>query len=256
MYDSTNGKVVVAYRDSGNSNHGTAVVGTVSGSTISFGTPVEFNSDQTTYISATFDSANDKVVIAYRDDNNIDKGTAMVGTVSGTSISFGTAVIFRHSQTGYCAATFDSSNNKVVIGFRDVGNLNKGTAVVGTVSGTSISFGAEVVFDSSAVSDIALTFDSTNGKVVAYQDVGNSDYGTATGTVSGTSISFGSATVFESANSTYISSTFDSTNGKVVIAYKDVANSDYGTAIVGTVSGTSISLEPQWCLILLKVRYM
>ena len=243
VYDSTNGKVVIAYRDSGNQNHGTAVVGTVSGSSISFGTPVEFNSDSTTYISATFDSTNGKVVIAYRDDNNNDKPTAIVGTVSGTSISFGTAVVALNTQAGFCAATFDSSNNKVVIAFRDIGNSNYGTAVVGTVSGTSISFGPETVFESANVSDINLTFDSTNQKVViAYQDAGNSDYGTAiVGTVSGTSISFGSATVFESANSTYISSTFDSTNGKVVIAYKDVANSDYGTAIVGTVSGTSIS---------------
>ena len=34
---------------------------------------------------------------------------------------------------------------------------------------------------------------------------------------------------------------YDSTNNKVVIVYKDAANSSYGTAVVGTVSGTSIS---------------
>ena len=35
----TNQKVVVVYRDNGNSYYGTAVVGTVSGTSISFGTP-------------------------------------------------------------------------------------------------------------------------------------------------------------------------------------------------------------------------
>ena len=38
-YDSVANKVVVAYRDSGNSDYPTAVVGTVSGAAITFGTP-------------------------------------------------------------------------------------------------------------------------------------------------------------------------------------------------------------------------
>ena len=35
-----------------------------------------------------------------------------------------------------------------------------------------------------------------------------------------------------------LSATFDSTNNKVVLAYRDDGNSSYGTAVVGTVSGT------------------
>ena len=34
-----------------------------------------------------------RVVIAYYDDANSDYGTVVVGTVSGTSISFGTPVV-------------------------------------------------------------------------------------------------------------------------------------------------------------------
>ena len=49
---------------------GTAVVGTVSGSGISFGTPVVFNSGATHYNSTVYDSANQKVVIAYKDSGN------------------------------------------------------------------------------------------------------------------------------------------------------------------------------------------
>ena len=51
----------------------------------------------------------------------------------------------------------------------------------------------------------------------------------------------GSATVFESGSTDNIATAFDSANNKVVIAYQDVSNSNYGTAVVGTVSGTSIS---------------
>jgi len=242
-YDSINGKVIVTYADNSNSNYGTAIVGTVSGTSISFGSAVVFESGITEYITPIYDSTNGKVVIAYRDSGNSYYGTAVVGTVSGTSISFGTPVVFESSNSYNISATFDSTNSKVVIGYTDYPNSQYGTAIVGTVSGTSISFGSPVVFESAETSQISVGFDSTNGKVViAYVDYGNSQYGTAiVGTVSGTSISFGSPTVFNTALSEHTSVTYDSTNNKVVIGYQDAGNSYYGTAIVGTVSGTSIS---------------
>ena len=243
-YDSTNNKVVIAYNDAGNSNYGTAVVGTVSGTSISFGTPVVFESATSTYNSATYDSTNGKVVIAYRDVGNSGYGTAIVGTVSGTAISFGTPVVFESASSLYISATYDSTNNKVVIAYQDAGNSSYGTAIVGTVSGTAISFGTAVVFESATSNSMSAVYDSTNGKVIiAYSDAGNSNYGTAVvGTVSGTSISFGTLVVFNSASTQIgLSATYDSNANKTVIAYRNVGNSGYGTAVVGTVSGTSIS---------------
>ena len=227
-------KIVIAYQDSGNANFGTAIVGTVSGTSISFGTAVVFESANSTYISATFDSLNNKIVIAYRDVGNSGYGTVIAGTVSDTSISFETSVVFESASSNYISATFDSLNNKIVIAYQDSGNANFGTAIVGTVSGTSISFGTAVVFESANSTYISATFDSLNNKIViAYRDVGNSGYGTViAGTVSDTSISFETSVVFESASSNYISATFDSLNNKIVIAYLDEGNSGYGTAIV------------------------
>ena len=149
-FDSTNNRVVIAYRDSGNAQYGTAVVGEVSGTDITFGTPVVFKTDSTTEISATFDSSAGKVVIVYRDSGNSGKGTARVGTVDTTdnSIDFGSESIFRHADSNYMSATFDSTNNRVVIAFRDQGNSGAGTAVVGEVSGTGISFGSYNAFES------------------------------------------------------------------------------------------------------------
>ena len=245
VFDSTNNKVVVAYCDAGNSSYGTAVVGTVSENSISFGTPVVFESAATYHISATFDSTNGKVVIAYQDNGNSNYGTAIVGTVSGTSISFGSATVFNSGLTYYTSIGYDSTNGKVVIAYRDGGDSNFGNSIVGTVSGTSISFGSESQFENSAISTSSVTFDSTNDKIViAYRNDGNSDYGTAVvGTVSGTSISYGTPVVFESAaiNSQIPAAAYDSNSGKVIISYGDQANSESGTAIVGTVSGTSIN---------------
>ena len=245
VFDPSNNKVVVAYApaQSGSYFYGTAVVGTVSGTSISFGTATVFQSAACEAINAVFDSNSNKVVIAYRDSPSGDHGKAVVGTVSGTSISFGTPAVYNAGRVDWITAAFDSNSNKVVIAYRDVANSLYGTAIVGTVSGTSISFGSEVVFNTAQVRHNSLTFDSNSNKVViSYRDEGNSSYGTAiVGTVSGTSISFGTPVVFESAALEYIGSAFDSSSNTVFLAYNDVGNSDYGTAIVGTVSGTSIS---------------
>ena len=244
-YDSNAQKVVIAYQDIGNSSYGTAVVGTVdpSDNSISFGTPVVYESANASWTAMTYDSNAQKVAIAYMDNGNSNYGTGIVGTVSGTSISFGSASVFESARADNITATFDSSNNKVVFSYQDDGNSGYGTSVVGTISGTSISFGTPVVFESASVEFIDSTFDSSNNKVViVYQDEGNSSHGTAiVGTVSGTSISFGSAAVFESADTRDINVAYDSNAQKAVIAYRDVGNSQYGTAIVGTVSGTDIT---------------
>ncbi len=205
------------------------------------GTPVAVSgSSSTNWFAAAFDPVSNKVVLAYLQSNHLK---AVVGTISGTSISFGTAVNADEScQPTYISAAFDSNSNKVVIAYNAAQNTPQGLAIVGTVNGTSISFGTPVQFDN-AVQFTSTTFDSNSNKIViAYMDDLNSDYGTAiVGTVSGTSISFGSAVVFEAAFSQEISATFDSNSNKVVIFYRDRGNSFYGTAIVGTVSGTSIS---------------
>jgi len=240
-FDSSNNKVIIAYQDAGNSNYGKAIVGTVSGTSISFGTAVIFEAAAIENPAITFDSSNNKVVIAYEDVGNSEYGTAIVGTVSGTSISFGSAVVFKASRAEDESITFDSSNNKVVICYMDRNN-GYGMAIVGTVSGTSISFGTATQFYTN-VSYTNPTFDSSNNKIVICFRHGSTDKGYAVvGTVSGTSISFGTEVIFEDAATTsYLSPIFDSSNNKVVIVYTDNANSVYGTAIVGTVSGTSIS---------------
>ena len=247
-FDSNSNKAVIAYQDNGNSNYGTAVVATVSGTSISFGTPAVFESAQTLYIGTTFDSSNNKVVIAYRDLGNSNYGTAIVGTVSSTSISFGSAAVFNSAQTDYASCVFDSNSNKVVIVYNDRGNDNDAgyganTAIVGTVSSTSISFGSQVILGYGSTLESA--FDSNvNQVVVPYRDSDNSFYGTVkTGTVSGTSISFGSAVVFQEANINHITATFDSNSNKTVTAYQNADNSDYGTAVVISSTGTNITSE-------------
>jgi len=242
--DSAN-KFVIMYSNGAGSNTGKAVVGTVSGTTMSLGTAVVFNNAETTEVSISLNSEN-KYILCYRDYGNSQRGMAIVGTVSGTSISFGSeATITAGTATSTSVTCDPNTANKFVVFSRDSGVSNYGIARVGTVSGTSISFGTSVTFNSDVTTYISGAFDpnTANKCVVAYQDTGNSSRGTVClGTVSNTSISFGSEVIFNVEQSHHVSMAFDpSTTGKFVVNYMDVGNGYKGYSSLGTLSGSSIS---------------
>jgi hypothetical protein len=240
-YDANTQKVVIAYADGGNGDFGTAVVGTVSGTSISFGTPVVFDSTAINkYNSAVYHAAAQKIVIAYADPNSVDQGFAKVGTVSGTSISFGGRTGFELTSAGasWISTTYDATAQKIVVVWQSGGSV--GAAKVGTISGTSISFGAQTNFSTSGLNGISATYDANTQKVVVTYYRATTG-GARVGTVSGTGISFGTEALFTTATLGAISATYDAGAQKVVIAYRDQSNSNFGTAITGTVSGTSIS---------------
>jgi hypothetical protein len=246
VFDSNENKVVFAYVDTGDSNKGKAVVGTVSGTSISFGSEVEFESGRPYTLRGTFDSNSNRVVFVYRDSDNSNYFTSVVGSVSGTSISFGTPVVIASAYYNYWDITFDSNSNKVVVGLK--GASSHGQSYVGTVdsSDNSISWGSVATFHSSANPRyIGATFDTNANKVIfSYMADDDSDKGYAVvGTVSGTDISFGTPAKFEDAAVKYTSIVFNSATNKVVVVYEDDANSDYTTYAVGTVSGTDISFD-------------
>ena len=244
------GKIVALYVDA-SSSQGYALVGTVSGTSISFGSATAYTTNQPQNPRVEYDSNADRVLIAFRDGSDGDKGKSIVGTVSGTSISFGSIVTFENAATGgQIALAFDSNANKMAINYIDAANSSYGTAIIGTISGTSVSYGSAVVYFSGTTADPGAVFDSTNNKVVfAYEDaVVSGRAGKAlVGTISGTSISFGSATTFTSSASYHeeagFSMAYDTNAKKIVIVYNDEADGFDGEFVVGTVSGTSISFS-------------
>ena len=240
-YDPVNNKIVVTYTDEGDNDYGKVVVGSLSGSTITFGTPVNFNASKTGTTKVIYDTNAAKFVILYDTGHSTYNGKAIVGTVSGTTMTFGSAVTFHSASTSHITGYYDPDEQKIVVGYKKNSNSN-GIVIVGTVSGTSISFGSENVFDDDA-REIHLSYDeNVNKTLIVYADNDNSLYGTAkVGTISGTSMSFGSATVFETAQMSSPSAVYDSSSQKMVVHYIDNGNSSHGTAIVATISGTSVS---------------
>ncbi len=237
-------KFVVAYNDVANSQYGTAIIGDVTGSTITYGSEYVFNSDSTFPISVTAFSST-KFVVAYKDVGNSNYGTAIIGDVSGSTITYGSEYVFNSGATPSFSATALSST-KFVVTYQDSGNLEYGTAIIGDVTGSIITYGSEYVFNSGAAAFVSATTLSSTKFVVAYTDGGNSNYGTAIiGDVSGSTITYGSEYVFNPAQAVSNTATALSST-KFVVTYRDVPSSNYGTAIIGNVSGSTITYGSEY----------
>ena len=94
----SNSKVAIVFTANNDGDAGCCVIATVAGNgTATFGTITEFSS-QSQAQSVVYDSVNDKIVVVYRDDSNSAFGKAVIGTVSGTSVTFGTPLAFQNGQ--------------------------------------------------------------------------------------------------------------------------------------------------------------
>ena len=114
-----------------------------------------FHSVSAALHDSAFDSSNNKVVITYQGyapPSIVSRAYAVVATVdsSDNSISFGTPVdiVGAGSINNGTPVAFDSNSNKIVVIYGDSTDSTKGKAKVGTVSGTGISFGSAVTFES------------------------------------------------------------------------------------------------------------
>lgn len=244
---------VVAYQDDADLGHGTAKVGTVTGTSIAFGSETEFNVGDTgnatgRSISATTLSST-KFVVAYRDNPGSAHGTAKVGTISGTNITFGAELEFSSAGTTDFISAAALSATTFVVAYRDDADTFHGTAKIGTVTSPAAltrvrpapAFGTGSDFLGSATSNnrvLIANLDATKF-VVAYQDGGDSGHGKAKiGTVSGTDVTFGAEAVF-------LEDSFG--GGEVaalsatsfVVAYSTGIN--VAVAKIGTISGTDVT---------------
>ena len=247
IYDSTNNKVLFGYRSSGSGNY-KGVVGTVSGTSISFGTPVSANDGNNEKGGKmAYDANAQRVVVTFPDANNSQYGAAVVGTVSGTSISFGTPVVFNSGTTdtgANMAVVYDPSSQKVLIGYRE--GTPRGYGIVGTVSGTSISFGTGVKFSGSVTpTGITLGYSTSASRIlIVYEDENTGNGHAITASISGTTPSYGSDLTWVSAglagfeNATI--ALVEDTNANVMTA--GFNNNSYNGQVVNfTISGDTVT---------------
>ena len=180
VYYTSESKTVVVFANASQSHKLYYTVGTYSGTnSATWTTPSAFvNTGANSEVTATYDSNVNRMVVVYKDQNNSNYGTAIVGSLSGTTMTWGTPVVFNAGDTEEISSCFDSTNNKIVISYKDIGNSDYVTLIVGTIGGTdnrSISFGNEIQLNSATTSNTSVGFDPDKGRVVAaYNDAGAS----------------------------------------------------------------------------------
>jgi hypothetical protein len=192
----------------------------------------------------------DHYVIAYRDNNDYNKGKVNVGSRTGTSvtISEANAVIFNNDDTDTIIIR-SLSASLIVISYRDV-NSGLGYVIAGTVSGTTVTLGSAVsVWAGAAITANKITvaeLDSTD--FVVTESYGSSIL-SFVGSVSGTTITLGSGqTVFSAIDAAIMNSTgLNGTHyvtvygntGNPGCIYARVGEVDVGakTITFGTISG-------------------
>lgn len=212
--------------------------------TFSYGTSTTYASGTTSYASVSkIDSSH--VIATFR--NSSAQGVAQIGTIDGTTITFGTTYQFTSTAQATSVSVLDSTH-----AFITYTTAGAGYGVIATISGTAITYGTPVQFSSSMrtgnKNGISVALDSTHVLVEYVEETadpfdmfGGTVYNTwvVAASISGTSITFGSASTLTSDNSgVYISAgKLDSTHAAVIYA----TNSGASYVVVFAISGTSIS---------------
>ena len=146
-----------------------------------------------------YDSVNNKFVAVFNSGNNL---SAQIATRSGTNtVTWGSTTQAVAVDSGTLSICYHEATGKIVCAYESLaGNLRYGYAVVGTVSGTTISWGTPAQFASVNIRVSKLRYDPNTENMVITYNLRNSNYDlkAISATVSGNSISFGTETAVAS----------------------------------------------------------
>ena len=230
VYETTANKTVVIYRDYADSSKGKSVVATISGDAVTFGSPSTFSNRAIKFTSLAYDPDTNRVIAHYMDDDNGDYPTWCVGELSGTSVSWGSPASYYSNYAEDVATVYDTTNNKIVLIWNNTqsGELRAVTGDVRGGSNNDLQLGS-----TQEIANSSNTADNVDDSNKGYYSVGTY---TATNTQTWSSIAAFTTGAIDS-----LSAVYDSNLERIIVAYRDTSNSNYGTAVVGSLSGDTIT---------------
>lgn len=226
-YPPTN-KIIVVYSDY-SSYIATAIVGTVSGATISFGDPIAFGTDQSNSNKGlAYDIDNDKIIILYRDGYSF--GRVITGTVSGTTIIFDASVLIASNEIGNLSAAYDPDAGNTIIVYEE---SNTAFARICTVGESSLSVSGATSLGLTFLYGLNIRYHSFSQFILTYEYQTSAHV--AVVTVDGTNVVLNTPTEFSDVGIGAFNTIYDKINSKLVITYDNYA-------VLGTVTGVDITL--------------
>ena len=208
------------------------------GITLGSETAIPTISTNTSQQAICYDETSQRIVVFFKDDNNLTHGTAIAGTVSSSGITWGTAAVYNSTNTNYTIAR--SGGGKVCVVFTEYHSGTGGSAILGTISGNNITFpGTRSRFIAGNANQYGLVYSEDQGNFVVFYNQGTTSAASTPLTINGNNITLGSEVQFNAQRTDYIKAAYDKTQNKTLITYLD--NSTNYRGIVGTNSGTSMS---------------
>lgn len=189
-----------------------------------------------TFISGHYDPDNNVVVFVY--NGTADYLTAVVGTISGTTITWGTEVITTSYATSYPSLAYSTADDVFVVTF-------DGASVIAakrfTISGTTLTWQSDIqtITNASGVSMAMLSYvpDSDRFLAVYQTATGPVNMLHSIGQISGSATSWTAYTSFNGANIYSYdpgygpSLSYDPTYGQVLVATTGYTNSIYAMSV-------------------------
>lgn len=244
----SNGDTVVVNSD--------GTVSKVAGSSITqaIGTEATLENSNNDYIVGAFDTTNNKVVFAYRDQSNSNYGVAVCGDISGTSITFGTPVTFRSGSSYWMSIAFSPDRDSFVIAYTDGSAGNDGYAhpiYVSNAGTNALTTGTRVEFSANSDSQYnKIVYDGSDGSGGSYFLIHWRDDTNSQSKAALINYPSGSHTLSLENNTTVIASNVvfqdiaaSSTAGSGVVSYR--FSGDYIYAKTYSRSGTTVTFGSQ-----------
>ena len=257
-YDSVNSRIVQCWQETGATRYLKVCVGSVSGTTITWGTPVTVKSWPSSsglmyYARIAFDPDTGNFCILYRDGNNAQYLTAHCGTVqSGTTTATmgSSAVVINSATSDYSQLCYDTTQDRFIFIY-DQGTTNfyaravtcSGSDASATIS--SIGSAAEIGSSESISQWPLVVHDSTAGKnVIGFIGAGNTlKAATATIDPSTNATTVGAVTTIAGAVVTAdsLGLAYDPNANLSLLVYRDNGSPYYSYYVELTVSGSDIT---------------
>ena len=179
IYDTGSNKVLVAYERSSGSARGAVRVGTVdtSDDTVSWGTEATFGGTGIgirytgNSRSISYNANANKFVIIYTDSDNSYYLMARVGTVSGTNVTFGTAITLSSSNMNAKsrAITYDKLRGRHMVAFADAASSSYCRVASLSISGTDLTIDSNTTIGGTNATSISCTYhDDAEFSILTY----------------------------------------------------------------------------------------
>jgi len=244
IWDTVNNRLLVLYRDAADSSKGYMIVSSVSGGTITAGTPVNVTSTELNRFCMVQDPVEDKIIVFWENPSQV--GKAIVGEINaaGNSSSWTGETTYCSNRAFIPVASFYPGQNKVVVSFMHRSANEAGAVIAGTVSGNSITFGSIQYYDpGSYMACSSISYDSVNNQMLIAWQSGSAPYNSKmrTATLSGTTFTFGTTKVVRGVTGTTGNDgdpniVFDPNSKKALLIWED------STAGAGALSSALVTM--------------